>query len=220
LAIPREIRVVTPAACAKARGVKGRVSIFGLFVAVAAGHGAETSEPTVRTEMPRFVIQLQPIGSGADTASEKFSLAELNAALLKETNRVRGVHGLRALQLLPALAGAADDHTAFMVLTFTVSHTSPIPGRKNALERAKEHGLGFASLVAENVLSTAFAAPHHSPDACTEIAATLVAQWMDSPGHRANLLHRGFTDVGCAVRYAVFPGGGEKFFATQVFAAR
>jgi uncharacterized protein YkwD len=203
-----------------ARGVKGRVFILGLFMAVAALHGADASEPAVRAEKPRFIIQLKTIGSGTDAAPEKFSLAELNAALLKETNRVRGVHGRKPLSLLPALAGAADDHTAFMAMTFTVSHTSPIPGQKNAVERARMHGLDYASLVAENVLSTAFAVPHESPDACAEIAATLVAQWMDSPGHRANLLHRDFTDVGCAVRYVVFPGGGEKFFATQVFAAR
>lgn len=202
------------------RGVKGRVFIFGLLGVAGVAHGAETSEPAVRAEKPRFIVQLKPIGSGTAAAPENFPLAELNAALVKETNRVRGLHRRRPLRVLAALAGAADDHTAFMAMTFAVSHTSPIPGRESPADRARKHGLDDAKLVAENVLSTAFAVPHESPEACAQIAATLVAQWMDSPGHRANLLHRDFTDLGCAVRYVVFPGGGEKFFATQVFAAR
>jgi uncharacterized protein YkwD len=55
------------------------------------------------------------------------------------------------------------------------------------------------------------------PPAVAEIAATLVEQWMNSPGHRANLLSPGFTQFGGAVRITRVLGDQWCAFGVQLF---
>lgn len=196
--------------------MKRRAAILGLWLAAGIARGAEPAEPE---HDQLFRIRFLPFGS-TSAATETFTLGELNAALLQETNRVRVAHGRRPLRPLAALAAAADDQSTYMALTFRVEHTSPFRGQHDAVERTQNHGLGTVSLLAENVLSTGIAPPCDPPLSCASVAAKLVEQWMNSPGHRANLLNRDFTDLGCAARRVTLLGGTEEFFATQVFAAR
>ncbi len=198
--------------------MKKRVAVLG-WLLVTAG-AVRAAEPAPPAQDPLIRIQF-----GSDTSSpppENFTLAELNAALLAETNRVRVEHGCRPLRLLPALAAAAaaDDQAAFMALTMRVAHTSIIPGQEDLTSRVKNRGLHHAALIAENALSTGFPPPRNPPPTCAAVAADLIAQWMDAPGHRANLLNRAFTDIGCAAHRVNFFGNRESIFATQVFAAR
>jgi uncharacterized protein YkwD len=187
------------------------------MLAVTGGmHGEERNAPA---KEPLIKIEFVPLVANS-AVPENFTLEELNAALLVETNRVRVAHDLRPLRALPALIRAADDQSAFMALTFRVAHANPIHGQRDVVERAKRHGLASASYLAENVLSSGLAPSSDPPLSCAQVAAQLVEQWMNSPGHRANLLNRDFTDLGCAARRVKFIGGTEGFFATQVFAAR
>lgn len=66
---------------------------------------------------------------------------------------------------------------------------------------------------AENVASV----PVGSGDAMAtvdDIAAKLVESWMNSPGHRANVLNGRVTHVGCSVRLA--RGFAEQWYAFGV----
>jgi uncharacterized protein YkwD len=195
--------------------MQGRVAILGVLLAAGAVRGDDA--PPAREPPIRFHFE---VSLAKAPAVENFTLAELDAALVAETNRVRQANGCRPLRELPALAAAADDQATFMALTMTVTHVSPIKGQRDVIERTQSHGLLEASLLAENALSIGFRAEQAQPLSCAEVATRLIAQWMDSPGHRANLLNRKFTDVGCAARRLRFFGGVENFFATQVFAAR
>jgi uncharacterized protein YkwD len=184
---------------------------LGLALALATlGLRAQDVAPVfrVRFELARAVA-----------APENFSIAELNTALLVETNRVRVAHGLPKLRLLAELAAAADDQAAFMALTLHLAHANWLPEQADVAERVKRRGLTEARVVAENVLTTGFAPAREPAPTCAEVATGIVAQWMDSPGHRANILNRQFTNLGCAARWATFVGGGG-FYAAQVFAAR
>ena len=45
-----------------------------------------------------------------------------------------------------------------------------------------------------------------------------VREWLESPGHRRNLLSRDVTQLGCAARWARVPVGPPRVSAVQVFA--
>jgi uncharacterized protein YkwD len=136
-------------------------------------------------------------------------------ALLAETNRARRAHGRRALRAKPELEAAADDQAAFMALRMHTQHGSFLPGQATVAERVGRHGLdGIA--VAENVASAALGESLRGHSAET-IAAMLVAQWMDSPNHRANLLDRRHTHFGGSVRITRMIGREWAAYGTQVF---
>jgi uncharacterized protein YkwD len=157
-------------------------------------------------------------GEPAAEALRRVPKSEFAAALLAETNRVRAEHGRRALQGHPDLDAAADDQAAFMALTLSSGHTSPLRGQETPAARVKRYG--HAPLrVAENVArypadEDMFGA---GPAA---LAAALVAQWFASAGHREALLGRDFTHLGGAVRLARMPGGRWHAFGAQVFTTK
>jgi uncharacterized protein YkwD len=128
---------------------------------------------------------------------------------------VRHAYGCRALLPLRALNAAADDQAFYMALTRHASHRNALQGQANVVERVQRHGIQ-PGLVAENVASQP-AAREGEPSPCTAMAADLVEAWMNSPGHRANLLNRNFTHLGCAARLAPGFGSGEYVFGAQVF---
>ena len=146
-----------------------------------------------------------------------FTREEFATALLVESNRVRQLHGRRPLKARAQLGAAADDQAAFMVLLLTVQHTSPIKGQGTPAERVQRHGVETeGTLLAENVASVPLSHEAEPPSAA-EIAAILVEQWMNSPGHRANLLNRNFTEFGGAVRVAYVFGRTWYAFGAQLF---
>jgi uncharacterized protein YkwD len=150
--------------------------------------------------------------------SEKFTAAQLTEALLAETNRVRVEHRLLPLKLLEPLTKAADDQAAFLALTGQASHESQLPRQRTPVDRAGRHGVDDAR-IGENVLAMTLVTAD-IPLTSQGIAAQLVEQWMNSPGHRANLLKRDFTHFGAAVRFAKGIGNAERTYAVQVFAAK
>ncbi len=149
--------------------------------------------------------------------SEKFTPEQFATALLAETNRIRAIHRLRPLKAHAALQAAADDHALTLALSGQCDHYSPLHGQKNAGERVRRHGVEVTGL-AENVLSLAVKSRESAPT-CESIAAQAVAQWMDSPGHRANLLNRSVTHFGGGLRFGAPLSGGQTAYAVQVFAS-
>jgi uncharacterized protein YkwD len=96
-------------------------------------------------------------------------------SLLREINRARTAHHLRALRLDPRLTRAADVHSRAMARTRVLVHTRPLllpPGSRAA-------GENLARI------------PGDRPQA-------VVAAWLASPPHRANLLSVRFTSIGVA----------------------
>jgi uncharacterized protein YkwD len=145
------------------------------------------------------------------------SAKEFAAALLAETNRVRKRHGISPLRPRAELNLAADDQAALMALMLSSRHDSPVPGRETPWERVRRRGYEAAK-VAENVASIPVGkgAQRQSVE---QIVATLVEQWLESPGHRANLLSRELTYFGASVRLSRLPGDLWCAFGVQVFCA-
>ncbi len=143
--------------------------------------------------------------------------AELAAALLAETNRVRRLHGRRPLKAHAAIELAAAAQAAFMALALTAQHLSPIRGQRTPAERVQRHGVDPEGTgLAENVASFPVGRDAAPPPAA-EIAAILVGQWLASPGHRVPLLSRDFTHFGGAIRVARVPGDAWCAFGVQLF---
>ncbi|WP_141725024.1 CAP domain-containing protein, partial [Streptomyces niveus] len=112
----------------------------------------------------------------------------------------RTAAGLRPLAGDPRLTVAAQAHSDDMVARGFYSHTSP-DGRQ-PWDRAAAAGCSHRG-IGENI-------------ACGQrSAAEVVRGWMDSPGHRANILKPDFTHIGIGLR-----GGGEMAtYWTQLFGA-
>jgi hypothetical protein len=117
--------------------------------------------------------------------------------LFDAANRERAARHLSPLRWDEKLARAARDHAVLMARMGAISHQFPgEPGLSSRVSRAGVH----SAFVAENV-----------GDA--EDAAELQDAWMQSPGHRANLLEQKVDAVGIAV-----VRGGVLLYAVEDFA--
>ncbi|WP_405574940.1 CAP domain-containing protein [Streptomyces sp. NBC_01167] len=128
-------------------------------------------------------------------------LARAVAEVLSRTNAERAVAGLSPLAPDPVLAGVAQAYSADMAARGFYSHTSPEglqPWDRAAAAGSDHRGIG------ENI---AFG---------QRSAATVVQGWMNSPGHRANILKPDFTHLG--VGFA--SGGPGGTYWTQLFGMR
>ncbi|MFD5231481.1 CAP domain-containing protein [Streptomyces qaidamensis] len=125
-------------------------------------------------------------------------LAGTAAAVVDLTNRERAGAGLPPLAADPLLTTAAQAHSADMVARAFYAHTAPDGSRP--WDRAAAAG-STRRAIGENI-----ACGQRSP-------ADVVEGWMNSPGHRANILSPGFTHIGIG-----FAGGGRAgTYWTQLF---
>ncbi|WP_395576362.1 CAP domain-containing protein [Streptomyces sp. BK79] len=125
-------------------------------------------------------------------------LARTTAEVVELTNRRRTGAGLPPLAADPRLAHAAQAHSADMVARDFYSHTDPDGG--GPWGRAAAAGAGHRT-VGENI-----ACGQRSP-------AAVVEGWMNSPGHRANILKADFTHIGVGLA----GGGRAGTYWTQLF---
>ncbi|MFJ9965310.1 CAP domain-containing protein [Streptomyces avermitilis] len=125
-------------------------------------------------------------------------LARTAEDVLGLTNAERTAAGLRPLAGDPLLTAAAQAHSADMVTRAFYSHTGP--DGSEPWHRAAAAG-STRRTIGENI-------------ACGQrSAAEVVRGWMNSPGHRANILKPGFTHLGTG-----FAGGGTAgTYWTQLF---
>lgn len=125
-------------------------------------------------------------------------LTRAAAEVVALTNAERASAGLPPLADDPFLAAAAQAHSADMVARAFYSHTSP--DGSEPWHRAAAAG-STRGTIGENI-----ACGQRSP-------AEVVHGWMDSPGHRANILKPAFTHIGIG-----FAGGGSAgTYWTQLF---
>lgn len=106
------------------------------------------------------------------------SIADVSAQL---ANEERKKAGLSALTLDPELSRIATIKAEDMAKNDYFDHNSPTYG--TPFEMAKQFGYNYRSF-GENI-----AYGYSTPDA-------VVAGWMDSPGHKANILHKNYNRIG------------------------
>jgi uncharacterized protein YkwD len=129
--------------------------------------------------------------ANADLEATQDNLAEIRAAILCLHNKVRAEHGLPSLRENKRLRKAAVGHSKDMVKDGFFEHTTPEGTTMvDRILRARyvREDQGWA--LGENLAwgTGSLGTPRGAVDS-----------WMDSPGHRANLLKRSFRDVGIGI---------------------
>lgn len=139
-----------------------------------------------------------PGAPGGATAGDPPSDGEL-ARALAAANRERATAGAKPLAWSDGLAQVALKHSQDMVARDFFDHTNP--DGLSPFDRMKAAGIRYGA-AAENI------AMNHSPD-----GEQVITQWMNSPGHRANLLSGSYGHMGLGVAKAA---SGARYW-TQVF---
>lgn len=148
----------------------------------------------VFTVFVMFVLLCVPAGAAAPRNTELYAAvndlpAELPASaeeweVLRITNNERMNAGLAPLTMLPALQTATDTRALELIQSF--SHTRP--DGSDCFTVISEVGLNCSS-AGENI-----AAGYQNPSA-------VMGGWMNSDGHRANILNSGFKHIGVGYVY-------------------
>jgi uncharacterized protein YkwD len=151
---------------------------------------------------------------------------------------------LRSFRHLAKLDAAADLQASISVLMGgELSHHNPLPSAETPIERVQSTGLR-PKITAENLaLTTALdsdpkvttmgvrkPAPNPQfydlatgrdlhPPTYAQFATMVVQQWMDSPGHRANIVNAQLDLLGSSARWRPSSNGAEVIYSVQVFCA-
>jgi uncharacterized protein YkwD len=134
-------------------------------------------QPPTQSQLPK--------ATPTPTKQPEINAAEYEREVLRLTNVERAKHSLTALQWDDRLATAARKHSVDMAARDFFSHLNPDgdgPG-----ERLRKEG--FSGSWAENI-----AGGHLTP-------RDAVDAWMDSPGHRINILSPSYTHLGVGFYY-------------------
>ncbi len=133
-----------------------------------------------------FLVLPAPAAAGSDIVA----VADLETAVVKRINTVRKNQGLPRLAVRAPLAKAARQHAGNMAIHGYFSHDWSNGAPFARWIKRYWPGPGYTNWSAgENLL---WSSPAPS-------ASEVVADWMASPGHRANLLNRRWRAVGLGV---------------------
>jgi uncharacterized protein YkwD len=154
----------------------------------------EPTNPTATAAASSTAASEHPVvhgckDSGLVPAPE--NLTRIVAATLCLINKQRAANGLASVHTNADLRTAATEFSAQMVAQDFFGHVSP--AGKGPVDRLKAAGYvrpGHGYSIAENI--AAAGGSEATPDA-------VVALWMASPGHRANILSSAFRDTGIGV---------------------
>ncbi len=138
-------------------------------------------------------------------SKEKYSNSILTiSGVLKWTNYNRNQNGsLPSLNENKMLNEIANDRLADMFSKQYFEHISP--KGVGASDIAKKGGYEFIT-IGENIALGNF-----------KNDEALVKAWMDSPGHRANILNSRYSEIGIAAKKGIYDGN-ETWIAVQIFA--
>jgi uncharacterized protein YkwD len=174
----------------------------------------EPSPETLEGLPPRVGLGSEQANcSGTTLEPRAENLAAVKNATLCLLNAERAARQLAPLRSNQLLARAAAAHSRDMVVRAYFSHTS-LSGA-DFVERIRRTGYTRAArswTVGENLAwgTGTRAMPRE-----------IVQSWMESPGHRANILNRTFREVGLGVTLGVpVPDGGEGATYNTGFGAR
>ena len=139
--------------------------------------------------------------TSAGTSSPPLNQSE--RSLLAVVNEVRARYDLRPLRVDPVLARVARSYSATMIKTDVFTHGAMFERMTSAGARGPAFG--------ENL---AWATGPYAT------ARRIVAGWMASPGHRANLLRPGWNRIGLGAVQGNFLGYDRATVVTADFAGR
>ncbi|MCI5892074.1 MAG: CAP domain-containing protein [Clostridiales bacterium] len=164
---------------------------------------APTAEPTHAPEVqPTHAPTAEPTQTPAVQPTQAPSnLSDMEQEVLKLVNKVRSENGLSPLAWADDVANVARAHSKDMIDRSFFSHINP--DGLSPFDRLKNNGISFRS-AAENIAYG------------QRTAEAVMDAWMNSSGHRANILNKNVTEIGIG---AVKNQYGTIYW-TQVFVLR
>ncbi|MEU7823398.1 sigma-70 family RNA polymerase sigma factor [Catellatospora sp. NPDC049133] len=189
LEVPAADRAGTAAAAAAAGAAPGSAS-----PSISASGSASPSAAASPSVSPSAAASVRPSPTKAAAPST------LEGQMLALVNQARKSAGCGALRAEPKLDKAARLHSADMVKRNYFSHTTP--DGVSPWDRAKAAGYDQPS--AENIA------------AGNATAKATMQQWMNSPGHKANILNCSYKAMGVGRA----TGGTYRYYWTQMFGFR
>lgn len=156
----------------------------------------------------RSLLVILSVFISADAALAETTIETLRARALEMVNASRAENDLPPLKRDPALTQAAQAHADDMLKRDYYSHTSPEGG--SVSDRFQAAGGSKWLLTAENIAKCEGCDPPLSLDHVRQMHEG----WMDSPGHRRNILRRGLDRFG----YGMAIDADGTLYAVQTFA--
>lgn len=166
----------------------------------AADRSAETSAQTYQVQQLRWTRY-------RDYLIRRRIAMAIEESIFTMVNRERATAGLSALSHETALRNVARLHSIDMAAKNYFAHNAP--DGKTPANRLTDANIGFSAW-AENIRWVS--APR--TDAANDIMYEPVTGWMNSAGHRANILNPNLTQIGVGV---YLNPARTRYYATQVF---
>ncbi|WP_374121058.1 CAP domain-containing protein [Neobacillus sp. PS2-9] len=143
---------------------------------------APAPTPEQTTQASTTPVQQEPAQAETTTTSEStYSLSAYEQKVVDLTNQERAKNGLSALKVDVSLSKMARDKSQDMSTNHYFSHTSPTYG--SPFDMMKKYGITYR-YAGENI-----AMGQRTPE-------EVVTAWMNSEGHRKNILSPNFTYIG------------------------
>lgn len=203
--------------------VDSGVEVGGALVAnLSAPDSSGTATPN--SQVGQSNEQHAASSSGGSTGGEqRLDEAQVQRSIHEQVNAEREVRGIPSLSYDEQLTEVADLHSEDMLAQSYYSHTSP--DGDGHPERYREHGYGCAGSSGENILKTWAFTDIEGPNGNTvrydseeEIASGAVAEWMNSSGHRDQILNQRFDTQGIGVAIGNDSAyGGRVVYITENF---
>ena len=167
------------------------------------------------------------IANGSAAAQETINTNSFDVALLEQLvfegiNQVRKKKNRSQLEKNTILYKAAKDHNDYMLRINKMTHDQNEKNKRDVGERVQFYGGRFI-MSGENIQFSGFPVAQRGKQkrilypTYLEAAEKLVQNWVDSPTHYKNLIHKEFGLVGTAVAYDPKDGG---IYATQVYGTK
>ncbi len=179
-----------PHAVARPRRTRSATALAVAFSLLAASPAFAAKHGVVKHSAAVAAAASAPCANAYVVPSAS-NLAAVSTATLCLINQKRAAYGLAALKRSSALTTAAGAHSRDMVAADYFSHNSP--SGSDPLSRIRAAGYlqpGHGYTLGENIAAAtgSLATP-----------AAIVSSWMNSAGHRANILSSAFRDTGIGV---------------------
>lgn len=156
------------------------------------------SVDSVVSQIQKQVITAAPLNVGGQSNN----VTLLKSRIIEETNKQRAANGLVALTENAKLDDAAEAKANDMFLNQYFEHVSPSGIDPGTLVAG--HGYEYI-ITGENLILGNF-----------KDEADMVQAWMESPGHRANILNTSYSEIGVAVIKGDYKGE-QVWIAVQEF---
>lgn len=166
-----------------------------------------TPQPDVKKDDELTSVQnnVEKVDSSKTSEPDKSTPAQealTNAGVLSATNAARQEQGVPVLKLNNTLNAIANDRLKDMFAEQYFAHASPVGNDMIALAKKYQYAYRF---IGENIAMGNYAT-----------SAAMVDGWMNSPGHRANILNTNYKEIGIAVGKGSL-NGRDVWIGVQIF---